>query len=133
MKLLKKITLGLLVAVSSMGITSVANAAAGVVDEDGRVVFTPAGAIDNVSAKIAEAVQAIQEGSHMSSEIADIIRDASRLNKEINANDLVDRHRQKANGHLKKARKAAKKGNLAEAKKHLDIAAPAFVALKGYL
>lgn len=131
MKLLKNIALGLVLATASVSVSSIAVAAT--IDEDGRAVYTPVEAIDTVVAKIAEADHAINQGSHPSSDIVDIIKSAMKLSKEINASDAVDVKRQRANGHLKKARTAVKKGHMDQAKGHLATATTAFTALKGIL
>ena len=126
MKLLKHIALGLFLALSTAGATSA------FAYEEGRVSFSPADAIDNVSAKIKEAQDAIANKADGSA-IADLIKEASDLNKEINANDKIDRTRQKLNLHLKKARNAAKSGKLEEASEHLNKAAEGYPKLKSLL
>ncbi len=131
MKLLKNITLGLVLATASISVSSVAVAVT--VDEDGRAVYTPIEAIDTVLEKIAEVDHAINQGSHQSSEIVDMIKLAMALSKEINASDAVDVKRQRANAHLKKARSAVKKGHMDEAKGHLATGKAAFIALKNIL
>lgn len=58
------------------------------------------------------------------------IKDALRLSKEINSNDKLDRNRNRANDYLKKARKAIKDGNLAQATEELKEAKNRFSDLK---
>ncbi len=116
MKLLKKIALSLFIAMFSMSISAVAFA----------------GPVDNVTAKIAEASKAIDGGSS-TDDIILLIRRAASLVKQIPSGDNVDVKRQRANGHLKKARLAVKKGNLDDAKKHLVAAAKGFTDLKNFL
>jgi len=120
MKRLKNKLLSLLMAISFASLSSIAIAAA--VDV----------AIDNVSAKVAEASQAIDSGSAQT-EVVDLIRKAGDLVKEIEVSDALDVKRQRANGHLKKARVAAKSGDLAAAKEHLAQAAKDFSTLKSLL
>ena len=119
MKLLTNIALSLFIAASSAGISSVAFAG-------------PAEAVDNVTVKITEASKAIDSGAS-SEDVILLIREASRLVKEIPAGDNVDVKRQRANGHLKKARSEVKKGNLDAAKEHLAKATKGFSDLKGLL
>lgn len=117
MKLLKNIALSLFIAASSASISSVAFAG-------------PAEAIDNVTVKITEASKAIDSGSSNEDAIL-LIREAARLVKQIPAGDNIDVKRQRANGHLKKARLAVQKGNLDAAKQHLAKATKGFSDLKG--
>lgn len=119
MKTLKNLVLSLFVLISVAGFSASAIAAG------------PREAIDSVVAKIAEADQAIDEGSNTSAEIVDLIREAGDLVKNIiSQSDAFDSKRQRANGHLKKARGAAKKGDLVAAKEHLEKATQAFSKLK---
>lgn len=127
MKLLKTIALGLFLAASTAGVSSVAFA-----EDEGRVTFAPSVAIDNVIAKIKETQDAITAGVD-SKEIAAMIKEARDLNKEINANDKVDIGRQRANSELRKARGLAKKGELEEASKLLGEAAEKFADLKNHI
>ncbi|MDO9168545.1 MAG: hypothetical protein Q7U18_05550 [Methylobacter sp.] len=117
MKLLKNISLSLFIAVSTAGISSIAVAGAAEV------------AVDNVSAKVAEASQAIEGGSTQE-EVMDLIRTAADLVKEVEVSDTLDVRRQRANGHLKKARLASKSGDLNAAKEHLAQAAKDFADLR---
>ncbi|NOQ63695.1 MAG: hypothetical protein GQ582_04220 [Methyloprofundus sp.] len=96
--------------------------------EDGRTCFEPDVAIDNVVAKIMETRHAIDNGVDRE-QIILLIREAISLNKEINANDLVDRHRQKAAKYLKLARKEVKNAALQPADAHLLEAEKRFKAL----
>jgi ribosomal protein S20 len=61
------------------------------------------------------------------------IKEALKLSKEINANDKLDRNRNRANDYLKKARKAVKDGDLAKATEDLNEAEKRFSELKGML
>ncbi len=127
MKFLKKLALGLFLATATVGTSSVAFAF-----EEGRTSFSPAQAIEMVEAQIKIAQDAITAG-YKQKEIADLIKEAKDLSKEINANDKVDVKRQRANAHLKKARSAAKKGEMEKAAEHLNNAAKGFAELKGLL
>jgi len=119
MKLMKKIVLSLLITLSSLGISSVAHAG-------------PAEAINNVSAKIAEASAAIDNGAS-SNDVMLIIKQAALLVGEIQIGDNIVSKRQRANAVLKKARIAAKKGKLEDSKKHLEAASQRFSQLKSLL
>jgi cell shape-determining protein MreC len=127
MKLLKDIALGIFLAISSVGVSSVA-----IAEDDGRTVYTPAAAIKLVTDQIEKAQQAITEDVDHK-EIAALIRKAKRFSKEINANDEVDRKRQHANNSLKEARKYAKENDLPEAAKELDEAKIRFSNLSNLL
>ncbi len=127
MKLLKHIALGLFLAVSSVGISSVALA-----EDEGRISYNPADAIDLVVTKINEAEEAIKAGGD-NMDIANIIKEAKDFSKEINANDNVDVRRQRANSNLTKARSLAKKGKLEESAALLEEAKEKFAGLKAHL
>ncbi|MDQ7090793.1 MAG: hypothetical protein Q9M50_09130 [Methylococcales bacterium] len=128
MKLLKHIALGLFLAVSSVGVSSVAFAES----DAGRISYEPAEAIDLVVSKIKEAEEAIKAGGD-NMDIANIIKEAKDYSKEINANDNVDVRRQRANSNLTKARSLAKKGKLEESGKLLEEAVEKFAGLKAHL
>jgi hypothetical protein len=125
MKVLKKILVSLAIA-SALG--AVSHSAMAETDK-GRVVYAPAEAIDNTVAKIRIALTAITQGTD-GDKAADLIKDASDSSKEINANDRVDRARQKANNLLKSARTHAKDKATQEAEQELREAITAFEALK---
>lgn len=100
--------------------------------ELGRICYTPEEAIELVLENIKVAMDAIDSGSE-GEVVASLIKAASDASKEINANDVVDRNRQRANALLKKARKEAKKEQLQVAEEHLKTAKKKFEALKGML
>ncbi len=127
MKFLKHIALGLFLAISTVGVSSVAFA-----EDDGRIRFEPSVAIDNVIAQIKVAQDAIETGVD-GKEIAAMIKKARDLNKEINANDKVDIGRQRANSELSKARGLAKKGQMEEVSHLLIEAATKYENLKKHL
>lgn len=127
MKILKSAVVAFSLALS-MGAFSTA----AVAYEEGRLSFTPSDAINMVVEKAQAAKAAIGAGAD-ANEVADLIKKASDASKEINANDVVDRNRQRANAHLKKARSAAKKGDLEAAGSHLDLGIKGMEDLKGML
>jgi enoyl-CoA hydratase/carnithine racemase len=128
MKLLKPLLLSAFLG-ASMGVFSTAALAE---CEDGRTCFEPEQAIDMTVAKIMEARHAIDNGADNKDVLA-LIREAKNLNKEINANDIVDRKRQKAASFLKKAKKEMKKSQNQVAEEHLKEAEKLFKGLHGYL
>lgn len=105
---------------------------AAVACEDGRTCFGPEQAIDLVLGRIAESMKAINDGAE-SDEVSTLIKKASDAKKEINASDIVSRHASKANGLLKKARKAAKKNDMIKATEYLEDAEKMFAGLKSRL
>ncbi len=127
MKLLKSAIVALTLALS-LGSFSTAVVAC----EDGRTCFGPEQAIDITLGHIAESMKLINDGDD-GSKAQKEIKKAMDSQKEINANDLVSRFRQKANKNLKKARKAAKKGNVVEATEWLEKGEKAFAGLKSKL
>jgi hypothetical protein len=128
MKMLKKILLASLIA-ASMGAVSTSAMAE---TDKGRVTYAPADAINNVSAKIKVAIDAAAAGTEGDA-LADLIKDASDLSKEINANDKVDRARSSANNVLKSARKLAQEGKKDESVEALKDAAKKFEGLKSLI
>lgn len=127
MKTLKTIALSLAM-VFSIGTFS----SSAVAYEEGRTTYSPATAIEMTVDKAKAAKAAIAAGAK-GEEVAALIKKASDASKEINANDVVDRNRQRANNHLKKARKAAKNGDMEGATLHLDKGIEGLEALKGML
>jgi predicted TIM-barrel fold metal-dependent hydrolase len=128
MKTLKTILLSLFIA-ASMG--AVSTSALAEVDP-GRITYKPAEAIDMVVAKIQAAIEGISKGAS-NEEAAALIKQASDLSKEINANDKVDNARAKANRKLKSAISHAKESALQEAEAELRDAKKDFEALKSLL
>lgn len=126
--MLKKILLASLIAASLGAVSTSAMAET----DKGRITYAPADAINNVSAKIKVAIDAAASGTEGDA-LADLIKDASDLSKEINANDKVDRARASANNVLKSARKLAQEGKKDEAVEALKDAAKKFEALKGLI
>ncbi len=130
MKILKSAIVAFSLALSMGAVSTTAIAAEDC--EDGRTCYTPMEAIDMVLQNIKAAKDAIDSGSE-GEVVAALIKAASDATKEINANDVVDRNRQRANAILKKARKEAKKEQLQVAEEHLKQAAKKFEALKGMI
>lgn len=128
MKILKKALLSLLIAASMGAVSTSAMAEA----EKGRIEYAPADAINMTVDKIKAANAAIKNGSK-GAEVADLIKEALDISKEINANDKVDRARSKANSKLKDARNHAKNNALQEAEQELQGAEKAFNDLKGLI
>lgn len=124
MKILKSAVVAFSLAVAMGSFSTTALAAC----ESGRTCFTPKQAIQIVEENIKAAQAAIGAG-HTAEDVADLIKKASDASKEINANDVVDRNRAKANNHLKAAFKAAKDGNLTETTEHLNAGAKGFAEL----
>lgn len=132
MKLLKNIVLCLFVAVSAVGVSTVASAAE---SDPGRISYKPAEAINLVLEKIKAAQEAIAANKDPkdAKEVLEAIKAAKDASKEINANDKVDIARIRANGHLAKAIGMVKEQDLKAASEHLDTAATAFAELKKLL
>ena len=128
MKILKPFLLSVCLG-ASMGAFSTAALAE---CEDGRTCFEPDVAIDNVVNKIMEARHAIDNGADAAG-IINLIKEAKRLNKEINANDVVDRQRQKAAKYLNLAIKEVKNSALQPADSHLLEAETRYKALHAML
>jgi ribosomal protein S20 len=104
--------------------------------------MTPIEGIDATLGQVTEALTAIQvrnsggaAGSDKDSDelIISNIKDALKLSKEINANDKLDRNRNRANDYLKKARAAVQAGDLTKATEDLKEAETRFTALKGMI
>jgi hypothetical protein len=97
--------------------------------------MTPLEGIDATLGQISKALSTIKDQSKTANNdvIVDDIKEALKLSKEINANDKVDRNRNRANGYLKKARESVQNGNLGEAAEHLNEAAKRFAELKTML
>lgn len=94
--------------------------------------MTPLEGINATVGQIDAALNAI-DAHHSDQAIIGNIKDALKLSKEINANDKVDRNRQRANGFLKKARKAVKQDDFEKATVELKEARTRFLSLKGML
>ena len=125
MKTFKMIVLSSLIALA-MGAFSTAALAE---DMDARISYAPADAIDMVIGEIKKATLAVAEGKS-SDEVYKIIKQGMDYSKEVNANDVVDRERSRANDILKKARIMAKANSMQGIEEHLNNAEKAFADLK---
>jgi len=127
MKLLKSAVVAASLALSLGSFSTTAVAC-----EDGRTCFGPEQAIEITVGHTAAAIKAADDKSGQD-EVLALIKKAKDSSKEINANDIVDRNRQRANGYLKKAKSAIKKGDFQGATDLLTEAEKRFSALKGML
>ena len=100
--------------------------------DDGRKTYKPGDLITTVVEKIDGVVAMINNGSE-DTDVAGLIKSASNLAEEINANDKVDRENSKVKGHLKAAITSAKAANLQETKEHLAKAKETAEGLKKLL
>jgi len=94
--------------------------------------MTPMQGIDAVVVQVNEALKAINDQAGEDA-VSDNIKEALAGSKEINANDKVDRNRNRANDYLKKARTSLKEGDTAQATAHLNEAKKRFIELKGMI
>lgn len=125
MKLLKSVVVAFALALSLGSFSTTAVACT-----DGRTCVGNEAAIDLIVDHIGAAITSLDEESDAATILAHI-KKAKDMSKEINVNDVVDRNRMRANGILKKARSAVKKGKDSEAKELLEDALTRFSALKG--
>jgi len=100
--------------------------------EDGRTCFGPEQAIDITVGHVAAAIKAADDKSGKQ-EVLMHMKAAKDSSKEINANDVVDRKRQRANSHLRKAKAALKKDDFQGAEDHLGAAEKGFADLRNFL
>ncbi|CAG7857350.1 hypothetical protein MCAMS1_02139 [biofilm metagenome] len=128
MKILKTIVLSSLVALSMGAFSSVAMAEA----SEGRVSYAPADAIDLMIGELKKAKLAAAEGKP-SEEVYKLCKQAMDYGKDVNANDVVDRERSRANEHIKKARGMAKNNSMAGIEEHLDAAIKKLEEMKGLI
>ena len=140
MKFLKSAVVATTLAISLGSFSSTAAVCLGMACMYNRM--TPIEGIDATLGQVSEALEAIRlrngggaAGSDKDSDnvIIDNIKNALKLSKEINANDKLDRNRNRANGYLKKARKAVQDGDLAKATEDLKEAEKRFSELKGMI
>lgn len=125
MKTLKTIVLSSLIAMAMGAFSTVVLAET----DEGRVSYSPADAIDLVVGKIKEAQAAVASGAK-GDDVYKIIKQGMDYSKEVNANDVVDRERSRANDVLKKARTMAKNNSMQGIEEHLTKAEKAFADLK---
>ena len=125
MKTFKMIVLSSLIALAMGTFSSAALAE----DMDARISYAPADAIDMVIGEIKKAKLAVAEDKP-GTEVYKIIKQGMDYSKEVNANDVVDRERSRANDVLKKARTMAKNNSMQGIEEHLNNAEKAFADLK---
>ena len=128
MKILKPLLLSAVLG-ASMGVFSTAAVSGECAEDKGIICYEPVEAIDLTIELIREARHAIDNGNDVAG-VINLIRSATRMGKEINANDTVDRQRAKSAGFLKKARKAMKSSDPQGAHTHLLEAERRYAALK---
>ncbi len=104
--------------------------------------MTPVQGIDATIGQITEALKEIQlmqtgsaahHGEGGGEIVIGYIKEALKLTKEINANDKLDRNRNRANDYLKKARTSVQGGDLNLASEQLIQAEKRFAELKGMI
>lgn len=117
MKTLKIILISSLVALTMGTFSSVAMAEA----SEGRISYAPADAIDMMIGELKKAKLAIMEGKS-SDEVYKLLKQSKDYGKDVNANDVVDRERSRANEHIKKAIAMAKKNEMNGINEHIDAA-----------
>lgn len=125
MKLLKSTIIAISLALSLGSFSSTAVACT-----DGRTCVGNEAAVDFIVGYVADAIKSI-ENEKDTATILNHIKQAKNMTKEINVNDVVDRNKIRANGRLKKARSAIKKGNMSEGIDLLKDAKKRYAALKG--
>jgi hypothetical protein len=126
MKILKSAVIAFSLA-AAMGTFSTAAVA-----EAGRTVYKPIDAIKSVVERISAAEAAINNGSD-GAEVAVLIKKASDMAEEINANDKVSRENSKALKLMRTAISSAKAANLQETKDSLAKAKEVVEGLKKLL
>lgn len=125
MRNLNKILLALIVAVSMGAFSSVSLAE--------KAKIPPAEAIDAISGKIQAAAALIEAGGESRDDVANLLKQAKDLSKEVSANDKVDFKRQKAQGELKRAITAAKAGKMEEAKEAIKATEGVLAEMKSLI
>lgn len=94
--------------------------------------MTPLQGIDATLGLVGVAMKSVKDNAG-EEVIVENIKEALAMSKEINANDKVDRNRNRANDSLKKARASVKEGDMAKATENLKEAEKRFAELKGWL
>ncbi len=117
MKTLKIIALSSLMALAMGAFSTAAFAEA----SEGRISYAPADAIDLMIVELKKAKLAASEGKS-GDEVYKLIKQSMDYGKDVNANDVVDRERQRANDTIKKARAMAKNNQMQGIDEHLDKA-----------
>ena len=127
MKTLKIILISSMVALTMGTFSSVAMAEA----SEGRISYAPADAIDMMIGEVKKAKLAAMDGK--GEEVAKFCKQAKDYGKDVNANDVVDRERSRANEHIKKCINMAKKNELKGIDEHLDAAIKKLEEMKGLI
>jgi hypothetical protein len=117
MNKLKTILLSSLIALAMGAFSSVVMAEA----SEGRISYAPADAIDLMIGELKKAKVAAAEGKS-GEEVYKFIKQSMDYGKDVNANDVVDRERSRANETIKKARAMAKSSQMTGIDEHLDKA-----------
>lgn len=128
MKNLKILIISSLVALTMGTFSSVAMAEA----SEGRITYAPADAIDLMIVELKKAKLAASEGKP-SDEVYKFLKQSKDYGKDVNANDVVDRERSRANEHIKKAIAMAKKNELKGIEEHIDAAIKKLEEMKGLI
>jgi hypothetical protein len=128
MKTLKIILISSLVALTMGTFSSVAMAEA----SEGRISYAPADAIDLMIGELKKAKLAVADGKP-SEEVYKLLKQSKDYGKDVNANDVVDRERSRANEHIKKAIGMAKQNDLKGIDEHIDAAIKKLIEMKGLI
>jgi len=130
MKLLKSAVVATTLALSLGSFPATAEVCLGMACMYNRM--TPAEGIDATVGQVTKALIALNDNAGIDVVIDDI-KEALKLSKEINANDKLDRNRNRANDYLKKARTAVQDGDSVKAAELLKEAENRFSDLKGMI
>ena len=130
MKLLKSAVVATTLALSLGSFPATAEVCLGMACMYNRM--TPMEGIEATVGQVTKALIAINTNAGDDVIISDI-KEALKLSKEINANDKLDRNRNRANDYLKKARSAVQEGDLTKATEFLKEAENRFSDLKGMI
>ena len=130
MKLLKSAVVATTLALSLGSFSATAEVCLGMACMYNRM--TPLEGIEATVGQVTKALIAIKDNAGDDVVINDI-KEALKLSKEINANDKLDRNRNRANDYLKKARVAVQEGDLSKATELLKEAENRFSDLKGMI
>ncbi|MBL6987939.1 MAG: hypothetical protein ISR72_13060 [Methylobacter sp.] len=130
MKLLKSAVVASALALSLGSFSATADVCLGMACMYNRM--TPLEGIDATVGQVTEALKAISDNAGADVVITNI-KEALKLSKEINANDKLDRNRNRANGYLKQARTAVKGGDFIKATEQLNEAKNRFSDLKSMI
>ncbi|MEI6066667.1 MAG: hypothetical protein WCP96_04990 [Methylococcaceae bacterium] len=130
MKLLKSAVIATTLALSLASFSTTADVCLGMACMYNKM--TAAEGIDATLVQVNEAMKAINDKAAEAVIIGNI-KEALAVSKEINANDKVDRNRNRANDSLKKARASVKGGDFPKATEFLKEAEQRFSDLKGMI